>query len=39
MKELQGKVSIVTARACGIGRATALADAGADVVINYTSSS
>jgi NAD(P)-dependent dehydrogenase (short-subunit alcohol dehydrogenase family) len=39
MKELQGKVSIVTEGARGIGRATGLADAGADVVINHTSSS
>jgi NAD(P)-dependent dehydrogenase (short-subunit alcohol dehydrogenase family) len=39
MKEPQGKIGIVTARARGIGRATAPADAGADVVTNYTLSS
>ncbi len=37
MKELEGKVSLVTGGTRGIGRATALAmaDAGADVVIDY----
>lgn len=37
MKELQGKVSLVTGGTRGIGRATALAmaDAGADVIIDY----
>ena len=41
MKELQGKVSMVTGGTRGIGRATALAmaDAGADVIIDYTHSS
>ena len=39
MKELQDKVSIVTGGTGDMGRATALADAGADIVINYTSSS
>lgn len=40
MKDLQGKVCLVTGATRGIGRATALAlaDAGADVVFNYASS-
>lgn len=40
MKELQGKVCLVTGAARGIGRATALAlaDAGADVVFDYAHS-
>ncbi len=40
MKELQGKVCLVTGATRGIGRAVALAlaDAGADVVFNYAQS-
>jgi 3-oxoacyl-(acyl-carrier-protein) reductase len=40
MKDLQGKVSLVTGGSRGIGRATALAlaEAGADVIFSYQSS-
>ena len=40
MKELQGKVCLVTGATRGIGRATALAlaDAGADVLFSYAQS-